>query len=66
MTNQCCLDFVSFFVQINIEERNDDNYLSAGDIPIPILFFILSIVFFIAGIIWMIILRRVKYEFIFL
>nr|XP_022320969.1 protein GPR108-like isoform X2 [Crassostrea virginica] len=50
----------TFEMQINIEERNDDNYLSAGDIPIPILFFILSIVFFIAGIIWMVILRRVK------
>nr|XP_034304213.1 protein GPR107 [Crassostrea gigas] len=50
----------TFEMQIDIEERNDNNYLSAGDIPIPTLFFILSVLFFIAGVVWMVILRRVK------
>lgn len=50
----------TFEMQIDIEETNDGNYLSAGEIPIPALFFTLSVLFFIAGIVWMVILRRVK------
>ncbi|XP_061169779.1 protein GPR107-like [Saccostrea echinata] len=50
----------TFEMQIDIEETNDGNYLSAGEIPIPALFFVLSALFFIAGIVWMVILRRVK------
>ncbi|XP_062617932.1 protein GPR107-like [Saccostrea cucullata] len=50
----------TFEMQVDIEEINDGNYLSAGEIPIPALFFTLSVLFFIAGIVWMVILRRVK------
>lgn len=38
---------------IQIEERNyPHNYLSAGDIPLPQVYFILSVMFFLSGCIW--------------
>lgn len=39
-------------LSMHITERNFDNYLSAGEMPLPELFFALSVVFFILGVIW--------------
>ena len=39
-------------------EDNNGNYLSAGEIPIPALFFALCIVYFIAGMVWLTVLRK--------
>lgn len=40
-----------------IEEKNPDTYLSAGEIVLPQLYFILSLVFCILGVIWIQVLR---------
>nr|XP_006819044.1 PREDICTED: protein GPR107-like [Saccoglossus kowalevskii] len=46
---------------IKIEERNpNNNYLSAGEIPLPTLFFTMSVVFFITACFWVYILRKYR------
>lgn len=37
---------------LDIVERNDNNYLSAGEIPLPEIYFVLSLIFFTLGIFW--------------
>lgn len=44
--------FSAIDLDLYIEERNLNNFLSAGEIPLPQLFFALSVIFFILGIIW--------------
>lgn len=44
--------YTAIDLDIFIEERNLHNFLSAGEVPLPQLFFALSIIFFILGIIW--------------
>lgn len=47
------------FSQVTISEINaDGNYLSAGDIPLPSLYFSMSIVYFITGVLWVYFLYR--------
>lgn len=43
---------------INIEERNQDNYLSAGEMPLPALYEMLCILFFLTGCFWVFILKK--------
>lgn len=43
---------------INIEERNNDNYLSAGEMPLPALYEMLCILFFLTGCFWVFILKK--------
>ena len=40
-----------------MEERNFDSYLSAGEISLPNLYFFLSIIFFMLGVLWASVLR---------
>ncbi|XP_027198443.2 protein GPR107 [Dermatophagoides pteronyssinus] len=47
----------SIDLDIKIIENNLDNYLSAGEIPLPQLYFALSIIFFIMGTIWFVSIR---------
>merc|ERR1719414_1157611 len=41
-----------------ITERNKDDYLSAGEQPLPKLFFAFSLIFFLASIVWLACLRK--------
>jgi len=43
---------------ILIEEKNNDNYLSAGEMPLPALYELLSILFFLSGCFWVFILKK--------
>jgi len=43
---------------IRIEERNSDSYLSAGEMPLPALYQMLSILFFLSGCFWVFILKK--------
>jgi len=43
---------------INIEEKNSDSYLSAGEMPLPALYQMLSILFFLSGCFWVFILKK--------
>lgn len=43
---------------IKIEEKNNDNFLSAGEMPLPALYQMLSILFFLAGCFWVFILKK--------
>lgn len=45
-------------IQISIEEKNGDNYLSAGEEPLPYMFGVLSVLFFGISIYWLHILRN--------
>ncbi len=53
--------------QMEIVESNQDdsnsghNYLSAGETPLPALYFMMSILFFVAGCFWVLILRKSRY-----
>lgn len=44
--------YTAIDLDMYIDERNLHNFLSAGEIPLPQLFFALSVIFFILGIIW--------------
>eukprot|EP00092_Neocalanus_flemingeri_P017389 GFUD01018809.1.p1 GENE.GFUD01018809.1~~GFUD01018809.1.p1 ORF type:complete len:616 (-),score=200.88 GFUD01018809.1:552-2399(-) len=43
---------------IEIEEKNSDSYLSAGEMPLPALYQMLSILFFLSGCFWVFILKK--------
>merc|ERR1719239_222691 len=43
---------------IKIEEKNSDSYLSAGEMPLPALYQMLSILFFLSGCFWVFILKK--------
>jgi hypothetical protein len=46
--------------QLNITEKNAESYLSAGEIPLPPLYFALCIVFLFTGCFWFYVLRKSK------
>lgn len=47
--------------EIEITEHNVNSYLSAGDIPLPALFCMLSILFFLSGMFWVFLLKQSKH-----
>ena len=47
---------VSFDVEV--EEKNHDSYLSAGEMPLPALYILMSVLFFLSGCFWVFILRK--------
>ncbi|XP_044161345.1 protein GPR107-like isoform X3 [Bufo gargarizans] len=47
-----------FSLEIHITERNPDSFLSADEIPLPKLYISMALFFFIAGLIWVHILRK--------
>ncbi|KAH9507603.1 hypothetical protein Btru_051561 [Bulinus truncatus] len=54
-----CKDKTSLVnLSIQITQKNALGYLSADEMPIPILFFVSSIVFFILSVVWMVVLRK--------
>uniref|UniRef100_A0A182SWT0 GOST seven transmembrane domain-containing protein n=1 Tax=Anopheles maculatus TaxID=74869 RepID=A0A182SWT0_9DIPT len=46
---------------VDIEEKNSGNYLSAGEMPLPALYFMMSVLFFLSGLFWVFILRKSKH-----
>lgn len=46
-----------FSIEINIEEKNPNSFLSAGEIPLPKLYIIMSMFFFFLGTLWLHVLR---------
>ncbi|KAJ8386703.1 hypothetical protein AAFF_G00166520 [Aldrovandia affinis] len=46
-----------FTIEINIKEKNPDSFLSAGEIPLPKLYIIMSVFFFLIGTLWVHVLR---------
>lgn len=49
-------------LEVAILERNEDSFLSAGELPAPTLYLTWSIIYFLAGISWMYILKASKGE----
>ncbi|XP_018420249.1 PREDICTED: protein GPR107 [Nanorana parkeri] len=47
-----------FSLEIFITEKNPDSYLSADEIPLPKLYISMALFFFIAGLVWVHILRK--------
>ena len=50
----------SFVLQIKITENNNGNYLSAGKMPLPKLYFTLCFVYLLTGCFWIYVLRSAK------
>ena len=46
--------------ELKLEENNSGNYLSASEMPLPALYFMMSILFFMSGLLWVFILRKSK------
>lgn len=55
MDNRCPIDLSLIFI-----EKNLDSYLSAGEMPVPTLYLTWAILYFLAAISWIIILRSSK------
>ncbi|XP_033221478.1 protein GPR107 isoform X2 [Belonocnema kinseyi] len=51
--------FVDFTMRIT--EINSDNYLSAGEMPLPALYFMMAVLFFLSGCFWVFILKKSKH-----
>lgn len=49
-------------LDLEMIEHNEDSYLSAGELPVPTLYLTWSIIYFLAGISWMYILKNSKGE----
>jgi len=47
---------------MSVTEENEDsdgkNYLSAGEMPLPALYFMMSVLFFTAGCFWVVVLKK--------
>ncbi|KAF6202005.1 hypothetical protein GE061_004401 [Apolygus lucorum] len=56
--NREAANSVEFFIEI--EEKNQENYLSAGEMPLPALYFMMSVLFFLSGCFWIFILVKSK------
>ena len=52
---------VAISFTMEIEESNRGNYLSAGEMPLPALYFMMAILFFLSGCFWVFILRHSKH-----
>jgi len=52
---------VALNFKLEIEENNSGNYLSAGEMPLPALYFMMSLLFFLSGCFWLFILRKSKH-----
>uniref|UniRef100_A0A672LSY0 G protein-coupled receptor 107 n=1 Tax=Sinocyclocheilus grahami TaxID=75366 RepID=A0A672LSY0_SINGR len=50
-------DMLPFSIDININEKNPDSFLSAGEIPLPKLYICMSMFFFLIGTLWIHVLR---------
>ncbi|BES98783.1 Lung seven transmembrane receptor [Nesidiocoris tenuis] len=48
------------FCSIEIEEKNKESFLSAGEMPLPALYFMMSLLFFLSGCFWVFILAKSK------
>ncbi|XP_072528561.1 protein GPR107 [Salminus brasiliensis] len=48
---------LTFSIEIHIEEKNPDSFLSAGEIPLPKLYICMSVFFFLIGTLWVHVLR---------
>ena len=46
---------------VEMTERNMDSFLSAGEMPLPALYFMMAVLFFISSCFWIFILRKSKY-----
>ena len=46
---------------MEIREINEDNFLSAGEMPLPELYFMMALLFFLSGCFWVFILKKSKY-----
>ncbi|XP_042895846.1 protein GPR107 [Parasteatoda tepidariorum] len=49
-------------LSIGIIEHNGKNYLSAGEIPLPNLYFMMSFIFLVSGFVWIAVIRKKKEE----
>lgn len=54
--SQIALDFT-----IQIAEINSGNFLSAGEMPLPALYFMMALLFFLSGCFWIFILKKSKH-----
>ncbi|CAL7933485.1 unnamed protein product [Xylocopa violacea] len=54
--SQVAVDFT-----IQISEINSGNFLSAGEMPLPALYFMMSLLFFLSGCFWVFILKKSKH-----
>ncbi|CAL4159734.1 unnamed protein product, partial [Meganyctiphanes norvegica] len=51
----------SIDMKLKVTERNpDDNYLSAGEMPLPALYFMMSLLFFLSACFWFFLLKKSK------
>ncbi|XP_062844729.1 protein GPR107 isoform X2 [Trichomycterus rosablanca] len=46
-----------FSIDINVQEKNPESFLSAGEIPLPKLYISMSVFFFLIGVVWVHVLR---------
>lgn len=49
-------------LSVSISERNDGSFLSAGEIPLPQVYFLMAVVFFAVGCYWIYLLRQRRQE----
>ncbi|XP_050590843.1 protein GPR107 isoform X2 [Bombus affinis] len=54
--SQVALDFT-----VQISEINNGNFLSAGEMPLPALYFMMALLFFLSGCFWVFILKKTKH-----
>lgn len=52
---------VALAFNVDIEESNRGSFLSAGEMPLPALYFMMAILFLLSGLFWVFILRKSRH-----
>lgn len=52
---------VALNFDVDLEEYNQGSFLSAGEMPLPALYFMMAILFFLSGLFWVFILRKSRH-----
>jgi len=53
---------IPLYFDVDIEEKNSGNsFLSAGEMPLPALYFMMSLLFFLSGLFWVFILKKSRH-----
>jgi hypothetical protein len=46
---------------LDLAEKNEDSYLSAGEMPLPTLYLTWALIYFLAGVSWIYIIKTTKF-----
>jgi hypothetical protein len=53
-------------LKLDLVEKNEDSYLSAGEMPLPTLYLTWALIYFLGGVSWIYIIKTTKFVFLYI